>query len=266
MPKLQPDEARLLELAQEQQARIADADVRACWTVVVEAIANRWLVPEGDMSLEALIAALERGDGAGAEEYSISVDDEDDRYVIATIATTKHRCDRRAMMRELRSLEARRREEPRSGGSDPAAPGPGGAPPDPELLRSLFQLFAGASSGEVPSHEEGERVRREALDALAQLGDPAESLQSDDARRAIEGLSPSDRERVAGALRDFAAWFEHPEKGGPAVDDAIRMLESTLGWIPQGRRAEEKATQERIARSAQDAIARRLGGDGSDTG
>ncbi|MBO0862043.1 MAG: hypothetical protein J2P21_26835 [Chloracidobacterium sp.] len=37
------------------------ADVRACRTVLVEAIANRWLVPEGDMSLRFLIAALHLG-------------------------------------------------------------------------------------------------------------------------------------------------------------------------------------------------------------
>lgn len=261
MPKLDPDEAHLLSLAQAQEPTIEDPAVRDCWEVVVGAIANRWLVPEGRMSLQELIEALEDGDGAAAEEYSITVDDEDPRYVVATFVKTRHRCDRDAMIGELNRLEQRFREKQVPPPPEAPGGGSGAATPDPELVRKLFQHLVGAGSGEVSSSEEGERVRQEAAEELARLGASPEALQSEDARRAVEGLGPDDRERIAGALRDFAAWFEHPERGGRAVDDAVAMLEATLGWIPQGRRAEEKETQKRIARSAQDAIARRLGGD-----
>ena len=120
MIHLRPDEERLLALARQQAATIHDPALRRCWDVVISAIAQRWLVPEGPVSLHRLIEGLELGGGASVEEYAIMVDDEDSSSVVASFVTDEYRCPRDAILLELRRLEARRRGEG-------AAPVPHGA-------------------------------------------------------------------------------------------------------------------------------------------
>jgi hypothetical protein len=259
-PRLKPDEARLLTLAREQAETISDPEVRACWEVLLGAISERWIVPEGRMSLQELIDGLEQGLGAGAEEYAIDVDDEDVSKVVAVFVGDRHRCPREAMMRELLRLEARRRGEPEPERPPPPSPE---VPPDPGTLRGLVQLLLGARSQTLPDSEEAARLRAEVRDGLAELGSAPEALASDDVRQTLAGLTDEDRATMASALRTFADWAERPERGGAAVDDVIRLLESTLlGRLARGGPAEERATQERIAQTARDAIARRLRGGG----
>jgi hypothetical protein len=255
-PRLSRDEERLLALAREQETATRDPELRDCWRVLTSAIAERWIVPEGRMSLQELIDELERGSGAGAEEYTIDVDEEDDSKVLAVFVDSRHHCPRGAMLRELRRLEQRRRGEPDQQPRQQAS-----APEellDHEALRRIVQLLLGARSGELPESEEAERVRRDVRDQFAALASSPEALDSDEMRQAVAGIGAGERTKIAEALRTFAAWAERPEHGGPAVDAAIEALESTLGWLAQGGRVQERETQERVAKSARDAIARRL--------
>ena len=258
-PKLTRDEQRLLTLAKTQMSATHDPEVRDCWQVLVDAIGNRWIVAEGWMSLQELIDALEAGSGAGAEEYSIDVDEEDDSLVMAAFVNHRYRCPRDAMLRELRLLEQRRRRTPQD--PDQALADDDESPEgsfDPDALRRMFQLLAGAQDDELPDSPEGERVRAEVRDQLAALASSPDALDSEEVRAAVAGVSPTERAKIGEALRAFAAWAEQPERGGAAVDEAIRGLEATLGRLARGGPAQERETQERITRSAQDAIARRL--------
>jgi hypothetical protein len=85
------EQEQLRALAEQQYASIRDREVFACWHVVVEAIANRWLWPE---ALDDLLHELDTGGGLGAEEYSIEVIDLD-RVEVAFI-TERCTCPRDA--------------------------------------------------------------------------------------------------------------------------------------------------------------------------
>ena len=104
-----PDEQRLLALARLQATTIGDPAVRQCWDVVIHAIEQRWLLPEGRLSVQRLIEGLEAGGGASVEEYAVMVDDEDPDKVVASFVTDEYRCPRDAMIGELRRLEDQRR-------------------------------------------------------------------------------------------------------------------------------------------------------------
>jgi hypothetical protein len=250
---LPPDRARLLALAEAQP--IDDPGVRASWPAVVAAIRGGWLLPgDGPYSIPASIDRLERTGLVSVEEYAIEEDDGDPRILLVTLIGDTRRAPRDAFLRELRRLD----DDYRAGrGPDPAPP-PQDAPalPDPALLRQAFQQLLGVAD-QAPDTPEAERVRREAraeLERLSAAGD-------DEVRSALDGLAAPDRAEMADALRAFAAWAEQPEGRGAAVDDVIRGLEDTVGRLLPGRRAELRATDERIRASAKDAIARRLRGD-----
>lgn len=250
-------DARMLALARDQEAEIRDPEVRASWPVVVEAIRRNWLSTEGWLSLRELIAALERGDGAGAEEYDISVDEQDPARVCVSLASRRRYAPLDAMLRELRRLDSRARGVPPADAPPPS--GSGRSTPDADAVREAMARLLEAA-GPVPARdpEATERIRREAESLLARLADSPHDVEAD-ARRALEGADEADRARMAQALRAFADWAERPHAAGRAADEAVRALDEAFGWLLPGRRAEEQAREERIRSSAQGAIARRLG-------
>ena len=250
---LPPDRARLLALAEGRN--VADAAVRESWPAVTTAIRCGWLLPgDGPYSISASLDQLERTGLVSVEEYAIEEDYEDPGRLLVTLIADTRPVPRDAFVAELRRLD----DDFRAGRSAPSDPPPPDAPalPDPDLLRRAFQELLGAT-GQAPSTPEAERVRREAeaeLERLSAAGDG-------ELRSTLSGLTAPDRDRMAEALRAFAAWAEQPEGRGDAIDDVIRGLEDTIGRLLPGRRAEARATDARIRASAQDAIARRLRGE-----
>ena len=250
---LPPDRARLLALAEAQP--IADPEVRESWPAVVTAIRGGWLLPgDGPYSIPGSLDRLERTGLVSVEEYAIEEDDADPASLLITLIGDTRRVPREELLRELRRLD----DDFRAGRGPQPAPPPPDAPslPDPERIREVFQQLLGTAAA-APDTPEGERVRREAREELDRLS----AAPDEEVRSALGGLTAADRERMAEALRTFAAWAEEPEGHGKAVDDVIRTLEDTLGRLLPGRRADARATDERIRSSAQDAIARRLRGE-----
>jgi hypothetical protein len=240
---LPPDRARLLALAEAQP--IADPEVRESWPAVITAIRGGWLLPgDGPYSIPGSIDRLERTGLVSVEEYAIEEDDADPASLLITLIGDTRRVPREELLRELRRLD------------DDFRAGRGPTLPDPERIREVFQQLLGTASA-APDTAEAERLRREAREELDRLS----AAPDEEVRSALGGLTAADRERMAEALRTFAAWTEEPEGHGKAVDDVIRTLEDTLGRLFPGRRADARATDERIRSSAQDAIARRLRGE-----
>lgn len=251
--KLSAEQERLRVLAEQQYASIRDPEVFACWHVVVEAIASRWLWPE---ALDDLLYELDTGGGLGAEEYYLEVTESD--RVEATLINEACTCPRDEMLYELRRLRARFHGEP----APPPGPAGSGNPTDDDIRAAAALLSSLAGLG-ASSHDTaaGRRMREEVSAVLAGWadrpsgGEPAAALS-----RAVAGLSPADRAQLADALRVFADWAERPgQVAGARVDSVIEALERSLGpLLAHGRRAEEAQTQQRIASAARDSIAQRL--------
>ena len=249
---LPADRARLLALAKAQP--IADAEVRAAWPTVVTAIENGWLLPgDAEGSIVESLATLRRTGLVGYQEYAIEeVDGEPDRLLVTLIGDSRE-VPRAPFEHALEELD----EDFRAGRGPAPEPPPAEppAPPDAETLRDAFQLLLGAG-GRSPDTAEAAGVRAEAHAELERLSGSGD----EELRAALDGLTEADRAGLANAMRTFADWAEHPEGRGDAVDEVLRVLEGTIGRLLPGRRAEERATEERIRSSAQDAIARRLRG------
>jgi hypothetical protein len=246
-----PDRARLLGLAQAQP--IEDPELANAWTAIVTAIRSGWLVPgDGPHSIRGSLAQLDATGLLSVEEYTLEDDDEHSARALVTLIGDTWSVPRNALVAALRRLD----DEFRAGHGPGRGPDPEPPPlPDSAALRRAFQSLLGASQT-APDSPAAARVRRDAREALERLGKANDA----ELRAALEGLEPSDRTRMAEALRTFAAWAEQPEGRGEVVDDAIRALENTIGRLLPGRRAQERATDARIRSSAQDAIAARLRG------
>ena len=259
-----PEMLALTDVARTQEAEIEDDEVRECWRLIVQAARNGWLMPDGDLSPAAMADRLERGDGMTVQEYWIDVDQEtgDPTRAVVGFVDEERSCSRANLVAELRRLDGAYRgqtpEDPIAG--DNSVDADETSAPD-ELAQALKQMLARMAGDEgtaLPAD-----VRREAQAALAAFdaGKPTPQLA-----QAIHRLKDEDRETIEEALRTFGSWMQQPtHDGGAAVDKVIGVLEATLGrWLVRGKRADEKARDDRIARSAREAIARRLEGPATD--
>lgn len=93
-------------MAERQRASIRNAEVGACWGLVVEAARGGWLASGGDSSIERYVKALEAGSGFGVGEFSIHAggDGDDPSRASVYLAGEVHECPRAELVAELRRL------------------------------------------------------------------------------------------------------------------------------------------------------------------
>jgi hypothetical protein len=94
------DDERLLDLARTQL--IDDANVRACWEFVTEAIQARWIVAA---RLGSVIARLSSRGSHSGEEFSMDWDD--DETMAVHFISEERRCAGDVMIAELVRLQRR---------------------------------------------------------------------------------------------------------------------------------------------------------------